>query len=59
MILDSKSMSNDELRRVLTSATVEFKSRTKTAANECSAQHLYRVTMRRTPKAEPQRFGSC
>lgn len=55
MILDYKSMSNDELREVLTSAAVELRSRMKTDGNEPS-QHLYRISMRRTPKAEPQAF---
>jgi hypothetical protein len=56
MTIDYKSMSNDELREVLTSAAVELTSRHHAAPDGHSARHPYRITMRRTPKSEPQAF---
>jgi hypothetical protein len=56
MTIDYKSMSNDELREVLTSAAAELRSRHDAARDDHSARHLYRITMRRTPTSEPQAF---
>jgi hypothetical protein len=55
-MLDYQSMSNDELREILANAGAELLSRRNASNNGTSKQHLYRVTMRRTAKAEPQAF---
>jgi hypothetical protein len=56
MMVDCKSMSNDELGEILASAGAELLSRRTGDGNSASKQHLYRITMRRTAKAEPQAF---
>jgi hypothetical protein len=55
-MIDYASLSTVELRQVLASAAAELNSRRKVTVNEGSTQHLYRITMRRTAKAEPQAF---
>lgn len=47
---------NDELREILASAGAELLSRRTGDGNSASKQHLYRIAMRRTAKAEPQAF---
>lgn len=56
MMVDCKSMSNDELREILASAGAELLSRRTGDGNSTSKQHMYRITMRRTAKTEPQAF---
>src|SRR5690242_14379497 len=56
MMLNHASLSDDDLRQVLASAAAELNSRRNATVNGSSGQHLYRITMRRTPKAEPQAF---
>jgi hypothetical protein len=55
-MLDYSSLSTDELRNVLAGAAAELNARRNATVNGCSTQHLYRITMRRTAKAEPQAF---
>jgi hypothetical protein len=57
-MLDYKSLSTDELRQVLTSAGAELLSRRAGNVRSASKQHQYRITMRRTSKAEPEAFLS-
>lgn len=55
-MLDYKSMSNEELRDILAGAGAELMSRGTVNGGRSSNQHLYQITMRRTPKAEPRAF---
>lgn len=55
-MLDYKSLSTDELRQVLASAGAELLSRRHVDMDHASKQNLYRITMPRTPKAEPKAF---
>jgi hypothetical protein len=56
MMIDYKSMSNDELREALAAAAAELMSRRNATGEPSSTQHLYRIRMTRTPKAEPQAY---
>jgi hypothetical protein len=56
MMIDYKSMSNDELREALAAAAAELMSRRNATGGPSSTQHLYRIRMTRTPKAEPQAY---
>jgi hypothetical protein len=49
-------MSNDELREALAAAAAELMSRRNATGEASSTQHLYRIRMTRTPKAEPQAY---
>lgn len=55
-MLNYKSMSDDELRRLLASAGAEMLSRRSASVSYTSRQHMYRITMRRTSQREPQAF---
>ncbi len=56
MMIDYKSMSNDELREALAAAAAELISRRNATGGPSSTQHFYRIRMTRTPKAEPQAY---
>jgi hypothetical protein len=49
-------MSNDELREALAAAAGELMSRRNATGGPSSTQHLYRIRMTRTPRAEPQAY---
>jgi len=55
-MLHYKSMSNEELREIVAAAGAELLSRKAGEAGSTSRPHVYRITMRRTSKAEPQVF---
>jgi hypothetical protein len=55
-MLDYKSMSNEELRRILAEAGAELLSRRAETVPVASKQHSYRIAMPRTSKAEPEAF---
>ena len=56
MMIDYKSMSNDNLREALAATAAELMSRRNATEEPSSTQHLYRIRMTRTPKAEPQAY---
>jgi hypothetical protein len=55
-MVDYQSMSDDELRNLLIGASAEWMARRKLGAANLPEQHLYRISMRRTPGAGSQAF---
>jgi hypothetical protein len=55
-MIDYKSMSTDDLREALAAIAGELMSRRDASGAPSSNQHLYRIRMTRTPKAEPQAY---
>ena len=56
MMLDYKSMSDEELRHILADAGAELLSRRSGSVPSALKQNSYRIAMPRTSKAEPEAF---